>query len=157
MKTETFYIKRGRRYIPVSEYDSMLSDSLPYGSYVTVVKKGSNIQRYVIDPAYAPMIAAGIVASEAMSKAMFSASEIRLNKNHQPMTKEQRDAWDNLIAVFGSAAHTLEHPSIMEITQAGVDALITEAERLMNYPAVRLAYEHFITVTKLAAEHREHV
>ena len=78
MVTETFYIKRGRRYIPVREYDGMLQDALPHGSYVTVVRPGASVQRWAIDPAYAPMIAAGIVAREAMSKVMISASEVRL-------------------------------------------------------------------------------
>ena len=40
MVTETFYIKRGRRYVPVREYDAMLQNALPHGSYVTVVKPG---------------------------------------------------------------------------------------------------------------------
>ena len=117
MVTETFYIKRGRRYIPVREYDAMLQNALPHGSYVTVVKPGASVQRWAVDPAYAPMIAAGIVAGEAVSEAMRSASEIRLSQDRKPMTREQRDAWENLIAVFGPAARQLEHPSVMEVTQ----------------------------------------
>ena len=157
MVTETFYIKRGRRYIPVREYDGMLQDALPHGSYVTVVRPGASVQRWAIDPAYAPMIAAGIVAREAMSKVMISASEVRLSGERKPMTQEQRDAWENLIAVFGPAARQLEHPSVMEITQAGIDAMIAEAERLLTHPSVRSAYEHFITVSKLVEDYNERV
>ena len=157
MVTETFYIKRGRRYVPVREYDAMLQNALPHGSYVTVVKPGASVQRWAVDPAYAPMIAAGIVAREAMSKVMISASEVRLSGDRKPMTQEQRDAWENLIAVFGPAARQLEHPSVMEITQAGVDAMIAEAERLLTHPSVRSAYEHFITVSKLVEDYSERV
>ena len=157
MVTETFYIKRGRRYIPVREYDGMLQDALPHGSYVTVVRPGASVQRWAIDPAYAPMIAAGIVAREAMSKVMLAASEVRLSGDRKPMTREQRDAWENLVAVFGPAARQLEHPSVMEITQAGVDAMIAEAERLLTHPSVRSAYEHFITVSKLVEDYNERV
>jgi hypothetical protein len=157
MVTETFYIKRGRRYVPVREYDAMLQNALPHGSYVTVVKPGASVQRWAVDPAYAPMIAAGIVAREAMSKVMLAASEVRLSGERKPMTQEQRDAWENLIAVFGPAARQLEHPSVMEVTQAGVDAMIAEAERLLTHPSVRSAYEHFITVSKLVEDYNERV
>ena len=157
MVTETFYIKRGRRYIPVREYDSILENALPHGSYVTVVRPGVSVQRWAVDPAYAPMIAAGIVAGEAVSEAMRSASEIRLSQARKPMTRKQRDAWENLIAVFGPAARQLEHPSVMEVTQAGVDAMIAEAERLLTHPSVRSAYEHFITVSKLVEDYNERV
>jgi hypothetical protein len=157
MVTETFYIKRGRRYIPVREYDGMLQDALPHGSYVTVVRPGASVQRWAVDPAYAPMIAAGIVAREAMSDVMISASELRLSGDRKPMTREQRDAWENLIAVFGPAARQLTWPSIAEITQAGVDAMIAEAERLLTHPSVRSAYEHFITVSKLVEDYNERV
>jgi hypothetical protein len=157
MVTETFYIKRGRRYIPVREYDAMLQNALPHGSYVTVVRPGVSVQRWAVDPAYAPMIAAGIVAGEAVSEAMRSASEIRLSQERRPMTREQRDAWENLIAVFGPAARQLTWPSIAEVTQAGVDAMIAEAERLLTHPSVRSAYEHFITVSKLVEDYNERV
>ena len=157
MVTETFYIKRGRRYVPVREYDAILQNALPHGSYVTVVRPGASVQRWAVDPAYAPMIAAGIVAREAMSKVMISASEMRLSGDRKPMTQEQRDAWENLVAVFGPAARQLEHPSVMEVTQAGVDAMIAEAERLMTHPSVRSAYEHFITVSKLVENYDERV
>jgi hypothetical protein len=152
MVTETFYIKRGRRYVPVREYDGMLQDALPHGSYVTVVRPGASVQRWAIDPAYAR-----IVAREAMSKVMLAASEVRLSGDRKPMTREQRDAWENLVAVFGPAARQLEHPSVMEITQAGVDAMIAEAERLLTHPSVRSAYEHFITVSKLVEDYNERV
>jgi len=157
MVTETFYVKRGRRYVPVREYDGMLQNALPHGSYVTVVRPGASVQRWAIDPAYAPMIAAGIVAREAMSKVMLAASEMRISGDRKPMTQEQRDAWENLVAVFGPAARQLEHPSVMEITQAGVDAMIAEAERLLTHPSVRSAYEHFITVSKLVEDYNERV
>jgi hypothetical protein len=157
MVTETFYIKRGRRYVPVREYDDMLQNALPHGSYVTVVRPGSSVQRWAIDPAYAPMIAAGIVAREAMAEVMISASEVRVSGDRRPMTREQRDAWENLVAVFGPAARQLEHPSVMEVTQAGVDAMIAEAERLLTHPSVRSAYEHFITVSKLVEDYNERV
>ena len=157
MVTETFYVKRGRRYVPVRAYDNMLQDSLPHGAYVTVVKPGHSISRYAIDPAYAPMIAAGIVAREAMIKVMVKAAEVRLGQGRRPMTKEQSQAWENLIKVFGPDARQLEYPNVGDVTQAGVDAMVAEAEKLLTHPSVRSAYEHFITVSKLVEDYSERV
>jgi hypothetical protein len=155
MVTETFYVRRGRRYIPVREYDDMLRNAEPHGAYVTVVKPGHSISRHTVDPAYAPMIAAGIVAREAMARVMIKAAEVRMCKGRLPMTKEQSQAWENLVKAFGPDARQLEHPSVMEVTQAGVDAMVAEAERLLTHPSVRSAYEHFITVSKLVKDYNE--
>jgi len=155
MVTETFYVRRGRRYVPVREYDDMLRNAEPHGAYVTVVKPGISISRHIVDPAYAPMIAAGIVAREAMIKVMVKAAEVRLGQGRRPMTKAQSQAWENLIKVFGPDARQLEYPNVGDVTQAGVDAMVAEAERLLTHPSVRSAYEHFITVSKLVEDYNE--
>ena len=61
-----FYEKVGRRYVPVSEYDSDLLDAFPKGTHIVMCYPGGQSRRYQIDPAYAPMIAAGRVAEEAI-------------------------------------------------------------------------------------------
>lgn len=40
--SETFYRKKGRRYIPVAEYDSELSHSFGEGHSLVYCKPGSN-------------------------------------------------------------------------------------------------------------------
>jgi hypothetical protein len=57
-----YYLKEGRKYIPVSEYDSDLLDSFPKGTHIVMCYPGGKSTRYGIDPAYAPMIAAGRLA-----------------------------------------------------------------------------------------------
>ena len=72
-----FYEKVGRKYVPISEYDSNLMDGYSYGTHLLMVYPGGASRRYNIDPNYAAMIAASRVAEEAMIRAMHKASELR--------------------------------------------------------------------------------
>jgi hypothetical protein len=152
-----FYEKQGRKYVPVSEYDSDFVDSYTKGTHLVMCYPGGVSRRFNIDPNYAAMIAAGRVAEDAISKVIMEATEIRRNyKNRNtPLTPGQRAAWDNLIKEFGEDARQLEWPSVRECAEAGVKAMVDEADKLMHNPSVRQAYEHFQLVCELAKEHKE--
>ena len=152
-----YYEKQGRKYVPVAEYDSDLMDSYTKGTHLVMCYPGGVSRRFHVDPNYAAMIAAGRVAEDAISKVIMEATEIRRNyKNRNtPLTPEQRTAWDNLIKEFGEDARQLEWPSVRECAEAGVKAMVDEADKLMHNPSVRQAYEHFQLVCELAKEHKE--
>ncbi len=150
---ETFYKKVGRRYKPVYEYDQTLMDAFPMGSHMIQVYKGGRITRYNVDPTYAPMIAAGRVAEEAMCDAMLKASELQPMKT--PITEGQQKAWKKLAKEFGDELATLKRPSTRDCVEAGVKAMMEEAEKLMQNPSVKKAYEHFLLVCELTKERGE--
>jgi hypothetical protein len=153
MTQRTFYIKEGGNYRPVSEYDSDLCDAFPKGTHLVQCYPGGTLRRYNIDPAYAPMIAAGRVAEDAISRRIMEASDMR--PKSAPMTQEQIDAWNHLVKVFGPEARTLEWPSAREVAEEAVKAMATEADKLMQNPSVRKAYERFLLVCELTREHNE--
>jgi hypothetical protein len=62
---EIFYRKVGSRYKPVSEYDHNLLDSFPKGNHLVMCYPGGQSRRFNINPALAPMIAAGRLAEDA--------------------------------------------------------------------------------------------
>jgi len=146
-----FYIKKGRRYVPHSTYSSEFCDSFPKGTHLVQTYPGGSSRRYNIDPAYAPMIAAGRVAEDAICKAISKASEMRPQQT--PLTEGQRRAWKKLAKEFGNELCTLQCNSVRDIAEAGVKAQIEEANKLMTNPAVRKAYEHFLLVAQLTKEH----
>lgn len=152
-----FYEKVGGRYVPVSEYDSNLLDSLPKGTHIVMVYPGGQSTRYKIDPNHAAMIAAGRVAEDAISKKLLEASEIRMQRpdRERKLTESQKAAWDNLVKEFGDSARQLEWASIREVAEAGVKAMQEEAEKLMSVPSVKKAYEHFMLVCELTKEKNE--
>ena len=145
-----YYEKVGRRYKPVAEYDNDLMDSFHKGNHLVMVYPGGTSRRFNIDPAMAPMIAAGRVAEDAMCKAMLDASELRPQRT--PLTEGQRRAWKKLAKEFGDELCTLHGSSTRDIVEAGVRAMQTEADKLMQHPAVRDAYEQFQLVCKLVKE-----
>lgn len=145
-----YYVKEGRRYKPVAEYDNDLMDSFHKGNHLVMVYPGGTSRRFYIDPAMAPMIAAGRVAEDAMCTAMIKASELK--PQHTPLTEGQRKAWRKLAKEFGTELCTLEGSSTRDIVEAGVQAMQVEADKLMQHPAVRDAYEQFQLVCKLVKE-----
>lgn len=149
-KKEIFYVKRGRKYEPVHEYDQTLMDSFPKGTHIVMCYPGGQSTRYNIDPAYAPMIAAGRLAEDAISKAIMKASDLR--PKNKPITQEQKDAWENLVRVFGEEARYLEWPSAREAAEEAVKAMAHEAQLLLAHPAAQKAYDHFMLICQLVKE-----
>jgi hypothetical protein len=149
-KETIFYIKQGRKYIPHSTYSSEFCDSFPKGTHLVQSYPGGSLRRHNIEPKYAPMIAAGRVAEEAICKALMRASDMRTKT--KPITQEQRDAWDHLVKVFGEEARCLEWPSAREACDAAINAMVQEANWLMENPMVKNAYDEFEATCKLVLE-----
>ena len=144
-----YYEKKGRRYVPVAEYDNEYLDSFPKGNHLVMCYPGGSSRRFCIDPAYAPMIAAGRVAKDAICDALRKASEIQ--PAVKALTLEQQEAWEHLIKVFGDDARCLHRASSHDIAEAGVEAMQAEAEKLMQNASVRQAYEQFLLICKLTS------
>ena len=142
-----YYEKVGRKYVPISEYDSDLTDSFSKGTHIVMCYPGGQSRRYNIDPNYAALIAAGRVAEDAMCQAMHKASEMRPKQT--PITEGQRKAWKKLAKEFGDELATLNCASSHDIAEAGLKALQDEADKLLTNPAVKKAYDHFLLVAEL--------
>jgi hypothetical protein len=145
-----YYEKKGKRYVPVAEYDSDLTDSFSKGTHIVMCYPGGQSRRYNIDPDYAALIAAARVAEDAMIQAMHKASELKPTQT--PITEGQRKAWKKLAREFGTELCTLNGASSYDITQAGLKALQEEADKLLTNPAVKKAYDHFLLVAELTKD-----
>jgi hypothetical protein len=150
---EIFYKKVGRRYVPVREYDQTLMDAFPKGVHLVICYPGGQSTRYNIDPAYAPMIAAGRVAEDRISDVIRKATDLRAANKETKLTEEQLRCWKALSKAFGEENHALQWPSAREACEEAVKAMTVEAEKLLTVPAVRKAYEHFLFVAELTKEH----
>jgi len=145
-----YYEKVGRRYVPVAEYDSTYLDSFPKGNHLVMCYPGGQSRRFNIEPALAPMIAAGRYAEDAMSSAMVRASEMR--PHNKPITEKQKAAWRAMAKSFGDDRYYVEIPSAREVTEAGLKAMEAEAVKLLENPMVRAAYDEFMATCKLVLE-----
>jgi hypothetical protein len=142
-----YYEKKGRRYVPVAEYDNEYLDSFPKGNHLVMCYPGGSSRRFCIDPALAPMIAAGRYAEDVICDALRKASDLRPKR--APITKGQQAAWENLVKEFGEDARMLEWPSARDVCEQAVKAMQVEADRLMQHASVRQAYEQFMLVCEL--------
>ena len=147
-----YYEKVGRRYVPVAEYNEQWLDSFTKGTHLVMSYPGGSSRRYNIDPAYAPMIAAGRVAEDAICRAISKASELRPKQT--PTTPGQKKAWERLAKEFGDDLCTLHGLSVHDCAEAGVKAMMQEADKLLANPTVRNAYEKFLFVAELTKEHK---
>ncbi len=145
-----FYEKQGHRYVPVREYDPMLSDALPQGFHLLEVRHNSESRRFDVDPDTVALLAAGLVAKDAMVEALSKATELR--PMSKPLTESQRQAWEAFIAEMGDEGRMLERDSLYNIAEAGIQRLMEESQRLLTNEALRKAYDNFILLTKLSKE-----
>ena len=148
-----YYEKIGRRYVPVAEYDNNFMDSFTRGNHLVMCYPGGTSRRFNIDPAYAPMIAAGRVAEDAVCRAISKASEMRPQRT--PITPGQKKAWEKLARELGDELATLNGLCIRDCAEAGVKAMQEEATKLMTHESVRKAYEHFLLTAELCKEHKD--
>ena len=145
-----YYEKVGRRYVPVYEYDSDFLDAWPRGTHLVTCHPGGVSRRYNIDPDHAAMYAAGLVAEDAISRAIQDASELRPART--PVTPAQQRAWRKLAKELGDELCTLQGNSSRDIAQAGVKAMQAEVKQLMTNPAVKAAYDQLLFLCELTKE-----
>lgn len=148
MTKKIYYEKVGRKYVPVSEYDSDFVDSFREGTHLIICDPNGRSRRFNVEPNYAAMIAAGSVAEDAISKVIMKATDMR--PRNKPITPEQKAAWEHLVEVFGPEARALEWPSAREAAEEAVKAMAKEAEKLLLNESVRKAYDNFMLVAELS-------
>jgi hypothetical protein len=89
MTKKIYYEKRGRRYVPVSEYDRRTSWTVsPRAHTFVMCYPGGQSRRYNIDPNYAAMIAAGRVAEDAICRAIVKPA--KCVQQRTPITPGQK-------------------------------------------------------------------
>ena len=142
-----YYEKIGRKYVPVAEYDGDFMDSFTKGNHLVMSYPGGTSRRFNIDPNYAAMIAAGRVAEDAICRAISKASELRPKQT--PITLGQKRAWERLAKEFGDELCTLNGLSVHDCAEAGVKAMMEEANKLLTDPAVKKAYDRFLFIAEL--------
>lgn len=148
-----YYEKVGRKYVPVAEYDNNLLDGFSKGSHLVMCVPGGQSRVFNINPDYAAMIAAGRVAQEAITQAIGDAAKMHRDEHaNTVLTNEQHAAWEHFVSLMGERGRYVHYKSLHDIADAGVKAMQTEADKLLQNSTVRKAYEKFLMVAELAKE-----
>lgn len=147
---KTYYIKEGRKYVPVAEYDSELMDSYPYGSHLVVNKRGSGMRRFCINPDFPALLAAASIMEDTLSHLLYKAGEARPHK--EPLTKQQIAAWNKMKKVMGEELFMLQYKSCREIAEELLKEIQKEAEGASANPLVEDARNAYITAILLTTK-----
>lgn len=155
--TKTFYqqkvLSNGQiEYEPVKELDDELLDALPYGSHLITVEPNSQSRVFNVNPNFIDLLAASIRLRDQLSTVIRKQSEYQLNYR-QPLTTKQQAAWQNLQQELGNSMFTLSTISSSEIAQNVINELIEMAKIPITNPAVKRAWDNFITTVNLCKEY----
>lgn len=122
----TLYEKVGRRYRPVS--DSEAYSGLSNGTWLVVVDSGITTTRRLLEPSYAELLAAASTARQKMLEALERASELRPSKRE--LTEAEKRGYAAYRREVGEDAFmTFTRDSLVEIVNAGIDALVEAASK----------------------------
>jgi len=131
----------------------MSSQEFPAGCHLVVVNGDKITYRYKIDPECAPLIAAGIYAEDALSRAIMEATDLRPTRTL--LNSAQIEAWENLAKELDDEKHALSWPSAKEASEKTIIALIAESQKMMYNPTIKKAYENFMLTVKLSYQGEE--
>jgi len=132
---ETFYVKRGRKYVPVREYDNNLMCSVAEGVYVVVVSPGATSWKVAVQPERIPVIAAIQEHRDEIADKIMEVTKAEFT-NKKP-TKKEILAWEAYCDVLGNGAPlTVSRPSAMEILNR-IESLLVSATEKLKLPMQR--------------------
>lgn len=145
---ETYYRKVGRRYVPAFELDPTLTDALPIGVHLQVVRPNGMSRRYNVDPNFAAILAAAMLLEDRLVDIIFNAiNRLKIDGAYRDVELE-RELNDvlNRILERGSVAY---YASGCDVTREVLDVIARKASELMDNPAIKEAYDHFLLTCKL--------
>ena len=153
MRRSGIYKKVGRRYIEIGEYDPECMDYIPNGTTMIVKRPGMQSTRYNVDPDLVPLLAAAVYCEDSISEAIRKATEIRPATRN--ITLEQRAAFDRFLATMPEDdpnRNMMTFGSARDAAEAGTQALVAEAQKLLENESIKIAYEQFLLLCKLSAK-----
>lgn len=124
MNSTVYYVKRGRRYAAVAQYDDGLMSALPEGSHLVTVTPGCRSTAHCVDPANAAVAAVLERHKNDLCRVLLKASEMKPRR--AALTEAQAEAWHRLQEAFGEDTATLHVDSANDIVEAFYSAIRKE-------------------------------
>ena len=153
-EVETYYVKRGRRYQPVSYYDQQLmQDGFPEGCHLVRVQGNSTQRKYQVEPDRAALTAAMIEAQDYLCQQLVAVSAPELDR-HRPITPELERDWEQLVQRHGDELRRITYPSAWDMSQRVIETMGQRAaDGAWRHPTVQSAWGQFVTACRLVGDH----
>jgi hypothetical protein len=130
------------RYEPVAEHVTM--DSLPYGTHLVTVAKGSVSRRFCVEPSAAMLLAELTPLREELITLFREATEARPRTS--PLTEPQHKAWRRFIEEAGDGARMLTYGSAVEMADRVLAGLAQKIKAHAEQDSHWLARSEPVTV-----------
>lgn len=122
-----YYKKVGKRYKPVSIYDSGIMDAYPQGSHLVVVDERWESHLYNVEPEFASVLAALRLCRDPLCEVLRRASMYRPS---QRAGSKHIEAFNAYKAIVGEdALVTIEGPSINEMIETMEKTLLEHIKK----------------------------
>ena len=150
---ETYYVKRGRRYVPVKYRDiSLVADSFPEGYHLIRVKGNSRQTRQSVDPDRAGLVAAMMECQDLMVEDLVRASEARPDRNVH-ITEQLREDWQAMIDRHGDQLRWLSYTDAWSIADHAIQGVAQRvAGSAWQRAAVQSAWQQFVLTVALSGD-----
>lgn len=124
---KVFYEKVGRRYKPVSYYDSNLMDAMPKGAHLVVCfPEGGTSTLYNVEPDFAGVLAALRLCEDRVVDVVMKATEARPSRALSPRLQKAFEAYK---AIAGDEMMVLTTGSARDVVDALRDELIRQMKK----------------------------
>jgi hypothetical protein len=153
MSEITYYVKEGRKYVPIKYYDETIMRAIPMGATLIVKESNSKMTRFNVEPKYAPYLAATIAIESKISTSLVRASESRPHSTHsKSLTEDAQKDWETFIKKYGEQFRYIEYPSAQEVVGTMFKELTKKVMVAHKNPAVLEAWNHYQFVMALALD-----
>lgn len=151
MSEETYYVKRGRKYVPVKYHDSEITESFPEGATLIIKKGNLRMYRYSVPMELASAAAVLEWLKEELTGAIVSSSAMVAPV--EMLTPEHLAAWENFVKIAGPAGKRISYPSAAGVAITAIESLREDILGKMSHPLVKEAYERLQTAIALTENH----
>jgi len=136
----------------IAQEDMYQNTRFPVGHTLVTVEKNSTQFQYQVNPDTAALTAAAMSLKPHLSKILCEANQARLDGGRTEYTPEQIAAWRQLKA---TGIERLWFPSIDEIAERFLQALVDQAHAATQLPWVQEAQERYEQALALALQNHE--
>jgi hypothetical protein len=146
---ETYYVKRGRKYQPVSQYESGLLESLSSGTYLVNVKLGCRSVRHTVDSKLdLALLATAHSLRDHLSTKLMTAQEAQPSR---PLSPRAQELWRQLQEESGDQRFMIQYPSAAQVVDEFMLELTEQTQKKLAVAAVRESWQEFCTLVDLCS------
>ena len=148
--SKTVYIKKDDQYVEIGQLDSPLRDQIiQHGTHLVISNNSGVGIRYNIDTNYIALLAAMRNIENEVIDILLKHNEIQsdlISEDDIELFKEFKSK------LSSGTKHRFYYNSVQEVVNKMSNALFERIQPILENPSVKMAYEHYLNVSRLVYE-----